>query len=195
MPSRCIVAGCSNTTKDGVSLHRFLSDPKYRRIWTAAVKHTRAKWSGPTEHSMVCSAHFEPTYCDRGLYHQFDLTIKQMLLPDAVPTIFPLSKKAKVLQKKRGAFEKRQRIRVSLNHIVLTWTWSCHGWRNTAACALSLRVHCHCRSIVHNVHVHVGLHIMCNRKYDVWLCWCTFTNQIWCTFDHFRIPWLKFVFI
>ena len=118
-------------------------------------------WSGPTEHSMVCSAHFEPAYCDRCLYHQSDLTIKQMLLPDAVPTIFPLSKKAKVPQKKRGAFEKRERIRVSLSRIVLTWTWSCHGWRNTVACALSLCVHCHCHSVVHNVHVHVGLHILC----------------------------------
>ena len=78
MPSRCVVAGCSNTTKDGVSLHRFPSDPKYRRIWTAAVNHTREKRLGPTEHSMVCSAH----YSDRGLYHQFDLTIRQMLLSD-----------------------------------------------------------------------------------------------------------------
>ena len=69
---------------------------------------------------MVCSAHFEPTYFDRGLYHHFDLTIKQMLLPDAVPTIFPLSKKAKVPQKKTETFEKRERIRVSLSRIVLT---------------------------------------------------------------------------
>ena len=219
----------------GVSLHRFPSDPQYRRIWTAAVKHTRAKWA---EHSMVlwvehtlsqhtlqkkkrktfskketqnhilghwednfnccmvgprisqfcavgqrwpksllqkwrpwgptiqqltlssqchqyvvlrfffwmwfCVSFFEMVlrfffwrvYFDRGLYHQFDLTIKQMLLPDAVPNIFPLSKKAKVPQKKRGAFEKRERIMVSLSRIVLTWTWSCQGWRNTVACAL-----------------------------------------------------------
>ena len=50
MPSRCVTAGCSNTTKDGVSLHRFMSDPIYRRI-----------------------------------------AYKAMLLPDAIPTIFPLS--------------------------------------------------------------------------------------------------------
>ena len=37
MPSRCATAGCSNTTKDGVSLHRFPSDPKYRRIRTTKV--------------------------------------------------------------------------------------------------------------------------------------------------------------
>ena len=43
--------------------------------------------------------------------YQFDLTTKQMLLPDAVLTIFPLSKKAKVSQK---------RIRLSLSRIVLT---------------------------------------------------------------------------
>ena len=35
MPSRCIVAGCSNTTK-GVSLHKFPKKEIVRRIWTAA---------------------------------------------------------------------------------------------------------------------------------------------------------------
>ena len=53
MPSRCIAVGCSNTTNDSVSLHRFPSDPKYRHIWTTKVKLTRAKWSGPTEHSFL----------------------------------------------------------------------------------------------------------------------------------------------
>ena len=182
MPSRCIVAGCSNTTKDAVSLHRFPSDPKYRWIWTAAVNHTWAKWSEPTEHLMVCSVHFEPTYFYRGLYHHFDLTIKQMLLSDAIPTIFPLSKKAKIPQKKRGAFEKQERIRLSLSRIVLTWTWSCHGWRNTVVCTLSLRVHCYCRNvvIVNTTCYYVGAHSP--TKYGV-------------NFYHFRILWLKFVFI
>ena len=32
-----------------VSLHRLPSDAYYRRIWTANVKLTRAKWSGPSE--------------------------------------------------------------------------------------------------------------------------------------------------
>ena len=142
--------------RQGVLLLVAATLPKMVSVWTAAVKHTRAKWSGLTEHSMVCSAHFETTYFYHGLYHQFNLTIKQMLLhvPDSISTIFPLSKKAKV----------PQRIRVTLSRIILTWTWSCHGWCNTAACALLLRVHghwcvhCHCRSIVHNVHV--GLHMM-----------------------------------
>ena len=53
MSLRCVAAGCSNTTKDSVSLHRFPSDTKYRRIWTTKVKLTRAKWSGPTERSFV----------------------------------------------------------------------------------------------------------------------------------------------
>ena len=53
MSSRCVAAACSNTTKDSVSLHRFPSDTKYRRIWTTKVKLTRAKWSGQTERSFV----------------------------------------------------------------------------------------------------------------------------------------------
>ena len=108
MPSRCVAAGCSNTTKDGVSLRRFPSDPKYRRIWTTEVKLTRAKWSGPTEPSFL-----------RGLHSQFGMAYKAMLLPDAIPTIFPLSKKAvKAPTKKRGAFLKREWLSVS-GHLVI----------------------------------------------------------------------------
>ena len=91
MPSRCVAAGCSNTTKDGVSLHWFPSDPKYRHIWTTKVKLTRAKWSGPTEHSFLCIAHFEQTCFERGLHSQFGMAYKDMLLPDAIPTIFLLT--------------------------------------------------------------------------------------------------------
>ena len=94
MPSRCVAASCSNTTKDGVSLHQFPSDPKYRRIWTTKVKLTRAKRSGLTDHSFLCSAHVEQTCFERGLHSQFGMAYKVMLLPDAIPTIFPLSKKA-----------------------------------------------------------------------------------------------------
>ena len=110
MASRCVTAGCSNTTKDGVSLHRFPSNPKYRRIWMTKVKLTRAKWSGPMEQSFLCSAHFEQTCFERGLRSQFGMAYKAMLLPDAIPTLFPLSKKAvKAPMKKRGAFLKRER--------------------------------------------------------------------------------------
>ena len=56
------------------------------------VKLTRA--SGPTEHSFLCSAHFEQTCFERGLQSQFGVAYKAMLLPDAIPSIFPLSKKA-----------------------------------------------------------------------------------------------------
>ena len=69
------------------------------------MKLTRAKWSGPTEHSSLCSAHFEQTCFERGLHSPFGVVYKAMLLPDAIPTIFPLSKKAvKAQTKKRSVF-------------------------------------------------------------------------------------------
>ena len=37
------------------------------------VKLTRAKWSGPTEHSSLCSAHFEQTCFERGIHSQFGM--------------------------------------------------------------------------------------------------------------------------
>ena len=115
MPSRCVTTGCSNTTKDGVSLHRFPSDPKYRCIWTTKVKLTRAKWSGPTEHSFLCRADM----LGRALYSQFGMAYQAMLLPDAIPTIVPLSKKAvKAPTKKRVTFLKRGKLGVS-GHLVI----------------------------------------------------------------------------
>ena len=109
MPLRCVAAGCSNTTKDGVSLQRFPTDPKYRRIWTTKLKLTSAKWSGPTEHSFLCSAHFKQTCFERGLHSQFGVAYKAMLLPNAIPMIFSRSKKAvKAPTKKRGVFKARK---------------------------------------------------------------------------------------
>ena len=106
MPSRCVTAGCSNSTKDGISLHRFPSDPKYRRIWTTKVKLTRAKWLGPTEHSFLCCAHLQTCF-ERGLHSQFGMAYKAMLLPD-IPA--RSNKAVKAPTKKRGAFLKRERL-------------------------------------------------------------------------------------
>ena len=52
----------------------------------------------------LCSAHFEQTCFERGLHSQFGVAYKAMLLPDAIPTIFPLSikKAGKAPTKKRG---------------------------------------------------------------------------------------------
>ena len=114
MPARCIVAGCSNTTKDGVSLHVFPKDENLRRIWTSKVKLTRGNWKGPSDTSVICSAHFEDSDFDHGLYSLFSLKKLRRLKPDAVPII-----KSNVVphaEKKRGvrtAAEKRKKIRVS----------------------------------------------------------------------------------
>ena len=75
-------------------------------IWTTNVKLTRAKWSGLTEHSSLCSAHLTSTCFERGLHSQFGVAYKAMLLPDAIPTIFPLSKKAVKAPTRREVFFK-----------------------------------------------------------------------------------------
>ena len=78
-------------------------------IWTTKVKLTRAKWTGSTEHSFlqtVCGAHFEQTCFEQSLHSQFSVAYMVMLLPDAIPTIFPISKKAgKAPTKKRDVFK------------------------------------------------------------------------------------------
>ena len=88
MPERCIVAGCSNTSKDGVSLHRFAKDEKLRSIWTSKVKLARGKWLGPSPTSVICSDHFTDDDFDpaHALHLQFGLSKHRLLKKDAVPS-------------------------------------------------------------------------------------------------------------
>jgi hypothetical protein len=57
MVKRCVVAGCSNTHADGVSLFKFPVDKLMRRKWIRQIQSTRAKWTA-TETSLICSQHF-----------------------------------------------------------------------------------------------------------------------------------------
>ena len=84
MPTRCVAAGCGNTSKDGTSMHNFPKDEKYRKIWTTKVKLTRAKWSGPTPSSKLCSDHFKPECFEpiASLQDSFGMKFKRLLKPD-----------------------------------------------------------------------------------------------------------------
>lgn len=135
----CVAAGCSNTYSDHVSLFKFPKDPVLRQKWVKNVQITRARWSGPSEHSVLCSEHFDSSCFepDSELASQMGM---QKLKADAVPTLFEkpragvslfseagpsgtLSQKrssssssladAGTSKKKRTAYEKRERIRVS----------------------------------------------------------------------------------
>ncbi len=82
MPASCIAGGCKNTRKGGFSLHVFPKAPEsIRRSWIQFVRTKRAKWTVPTENSLLCSAHFKPD--------DFDSTylIMKQLMPDTKCTV------------------------------------------------------------------------------------------------------------
>ena len=136
MPHRCVPGGCSNTHKDGVSLHLWLEDPRFARLWTNAVKNTRSDFSNPSSSRRLCSAHFTEDCFEAQsiIAKRLGLEMKTIMKADAVPTIFrsgPLlnkrqrqeedeyaateSRKAQDKNKlPRGAFRKREGARVGL---------------------------------------------------------------------------------
>ena len=57
MPNECVIGGCKNMPKKGVSFHEFPNDPVVREKWVKAVKAMRKYWKGSTVHTVVCSNH------------------------------------------------------------------------------------------------------------------------------------------
>ena len=127
--NRCCVAGCSNTSKDGFSLFKFPIETDRRSKWTKQIQRTRDKWSGPTPHSHVCSAHSSPDSFDEGykLKAEFGIKtqVKLLLKEDAVPTSFTrqmekVGEKGETASAVRDppshrlAFQKRERKRVNI---------------------------------------------------------------------------------
>ena len=55
---RCVAMNCSNTHKDGVSLHHFPIDrPPLLSQWVKFVKTKLKNWSEPTKYSVLCDDH------------------------------------------------------------------------------------------------------------------------------------------
>ncbi|XP_054644388.1 zinc finger protein 37-like isoform X1 [Dunckerocampus dactyliophorus] len=92
MPDRCVAGFCSNTREEGISLFRFPKDPIRRDKWTRQVQRTRTKWT-PSNSSVLCSAHFEDSCFDTipQIKESLGLSVfyRRVLVPSAVPTIFP----------------------------------------------------------------------------------------------------------
>ena len=143
MVKRCIAAGCSNTHSDGVSLFHFPRDPSLRLQWTRQVQRTRDGWKGPSDYSVVCSEHFTSDCFeeDSTIAAKFGIEKKRRLKPNAVPTVFLRANSSSTqsssvhdtntegqcssrkrageevsvpVEKKRTAYEKRERSRVFL---------------------------------------------------------------------------------
>ena len=87
MPTRCIAAGCSKSTKDGVRLHVFPAEPRYGRLWVTKVRLTRAIVVRSDVFFSAGSEHFEPSCFESGIHHTFDMKKKVILKHDAIPAI------------------------------------------------------------------------------------------------------------
>ena len=91
MVKRCVAAGCSNTYSDGVSLFHFPKDHARRQQWIKQVQRTRSRWKGPSEHSVLCSDHFNEDCFEPDTAIASSLGLdkpRRRLKADAVPTVF-----------------------------------------------------------------------------------------------------------
>ena len=90
MPKECVVGGCKNMPKDGVSFHEFPDDALIRDQWVKAVKSTRKFWNGPSAHSVVRSNHFveEDFLLTCRTKKKLGIKTKMYLEKSAIPTVF-----------------------------------------------------------------------------------------------------------
>ena len=139
-PHRCIAGGCSNTRKNGVSLHQWPEDPHFARLWTNAVKNTRSDFYYHTNSSRLCSAHFTEDLFEAQtvIAKSLGLKMKNSIEADAVPTIFKIGPPPQIKKSRRdgdsdngtfdtsevksnpprGAYRKQEAARVSLETIL-----------------------------------------------------------------------------
>ncbi|XP_077407755.1 lethal(3)malignant brain tumor-like protein 2 isoform X4 [Vanacampus margaritifer] len=110
MPLHCAAGYCTNRREDGVHMFRFPKDKIYREIWTQKVQRTKVRWT-PTHMSVLCSAHFEEDCFNPlpALRQSLGFKVKRskILLPSAVPTLFPRKKYGQT-----HAVEKHQSTRI-----------------------------------------------------------------------------------
>ena len=133
MVNSCVAFGCSNNYKTGVSLFKFPRDVELRKKWIQQVKRTRAKWTGPSPHSVLCSEHFAEDSFEPST-NKLGIKKRVVLKKDAVPTIFkrPIVHVDSSLPQKKSrpatACEKLNRARVSnirisvYTHIYMIYT-------------------------------------------------------------------------
>ena len=129
MPARCVVAGCSNTNKDGVSLHKFPQNERLRRLWTSKVRLTRANWLGPFAFSLVCSDLFAEDDFEESFHAQFGMKRAQKLKESAIPSRIKTSTTSAATSsqgRRREASERREKNRVIMDisdTAGRTWPW------------------------------------------------------------------------
>ena len=82
MPHRCVDGECSDTAKDGASLHGWPSNAQLARQWTNAVRNTQANFS-QLVWSKLCSSHFSDDSFEiqSVIAHSLGLKIKKILNP------------------------------------------------------------------------------------------------------------------
>ena len=85
---RCVVGSCNNSNKTGHSTHFFF--PKEERIRRQWIQVKRADFLQPTEHSIICGAHFAHECFEDDAMVKMGLKYKKInLKSDSVPTIQP----------------------------------------------------------------------------------------------------------
>ena len=92
MPKRCIAYGCNRSSEDGYSLHHFPKNSSRRAKWSRNVGFTRINWSGPTDHSVLCSLHFTKDCYEQSCILAEDVGAppkRRVLKETAIPTLFP----------------------------------------------------------------------------------------------------------
>ena len=90
MGKRCVVQFCENSSKTGHSTHLFPKDENLRRQWLKFVQVKRADFLQPTEHSIICGAHFTPECFEDDFKVKMGIKkTRNQLIPGSVPTIQP----------------------------------------------------------------------------------------------------------
>ena len=91
IPKCCVAAGCDGGSEEGLSLQKFFKNPEAKSRWSREVAKRQSDWTGPSNHSVLCSQHFTQDNYEASvvLTKELGLPCKKRRLKDiATSTLF-----------------------------------------------------------------------------------------------------------
>ncbi|XP_037510221.1 THAP domain-containing protein 5 [Rhipicephalus sanguineus] len=104
----CVLDYCPSKVGDPVSFHKFPRDEEQRNAWRDFIRAAGRRYWTPRKTSLLCSLHFSSDSYQTKYAASFGIPKKRLLVPGAVPTVYPAAAQSLLPSESGATAPKRQ---------------------------------------------------------------------------------------